>query len=307
MRLRRLIPILAGLVALVSSVAAVSAFEAHTINVTAHVENALLVDTLAVAYGTVFPQEFIKETRTIDLSDSFKDQNGNGVADDLDAAFAGRVNQIKYEVFVECKPTAVTDIFFPWLLGVYLGIQDYGTQSPSPIDGLTSVGDSPDVGGDTTGPSYEAEEVSQCTGSTFAKQILTDGTLHTKAGDPTTTDPAAQTDDLIDTLEIAIDVPVFEGFYNPLTDVFGCQDAAATSAGTGTKPSGLCVPTAIIGDTAPDHRYFPDGNSGTPGSPIDFIMGLDIKIQVVCIGANDGDPSKTVSGSSECFNAPDAG
>ncbi|MCK5459968.1 hypothetical protein KAI52_02550 [Candidatus Parcubacteria bacterium] len=47
------------------------AFEAHVINVTAKIENALAVDTEHIDFGTVFPQEFIKENLTIALSSSF--------------------------------------------------------------------------------------------------------------------------------------------------------------------------------------------------------------------------------------------
>ena len=52
--------ILLGLVAVlivISGVAGMSAFEAHVINVTAKIENALKVDTTPIDYGTVFPQE----------------------------------------------------------------------------------------------------------------------------------------------------------------------------------------------------------------------------------------------------------
>ena len=53
---------LAALVLIVSGVAAVSAYEAHIINVKAKVENALTVGVSRLNYGTVFPEEFLLRT-----------------------------------------------------------------------------------------------------------------------------------------------------------------------------------------------------------------------------------------------------
>ena len=51
--------------AVLLSVVAMSAFEAHVINVTAHIENALSVDTTPIEFGTVFPQEYLEEEITV--------------------------------------------------------------------------------------------------------------------------------------------------------------------------------------------------------------------------------------------------
>jgi hypothetical protein len=74
-------------------------------------------------------------------------------------------------------------------------------------------------------------------------------------------------DDSSHKLYIAIDVPVFEGYYNPLTD-------------PEPKPSGLDDPTYIIPDgtkmytdKARDPNYDPDGQN----------FGVDLKIQVTSI------------------------
>ena len=72
---------LGAVVAVVASVAAMSAYEAHVINVTAHIENALSVDTNDIAFGTVFPQEYVEESFTISMSQSFIDEDR---ADDID-------------------------------------------------------------------------------------------------------------------------------------------------------------------------------------------------------------------------------
>ena len=62
---------LGATLAVVASIAAMSAYEAHVINVTAHIENALTVDTYEIDFGTVFPQEYTERNFTVRLSDSF--------------------------------------------------------------------------------------------------------------------------------------------------------------------------------------------------------------------------------------------
>jgi len=68
-----------------------AAFESHTINVTADIENALAVSPLSFDFGTVFPQEklsnpFVK----ISLSDSFIEE--------------GKVDDVSYEIRQKPKP-----------------------------------------------------------------------------------------------------------------------------------------------------------------------------------------------------------
>ncbi|MEK7630860.1 MAG: hypothetical protein AAB417_02440 [Patescibacteria group bacterium] len=52
-----------------------AAFEAHVINVTAKIENALKVDPQFLNFGTVFPQEKLEKPVMIELSQSFKDED----------------------------------------------------------------------------------------------------------------------------------------------------------------------------------------------------------------------------------------
>lgn len=52
-----------------------AAFEAHVINVTAKIENALSVVTDSIDFGTVFPQEFLEESFNIELSQSFIEED----------------------------------------------------------------------------------------------------------------------------------------------------------------------------------------------------------------------------------------
>lgn len=66
--------ILIGLSAVAIVVATVplfAAFEAHVINVTARIENALRVHPEGTNFGTVFPQEYLVRALTIGTSDSF--------------------------------------------------------------------------------------------------------------------------------------------------------------------------------------------------------------------------------------------
>src|SRR3989344_2903050 len=65
-----------------------AAFEAHVINVTARIENALRVNTEPIRFGTVFPQEHLNKSLRVALSQSFQDE--------------GRVDDVKY--FIRQKP-----------------------------------------------------------------------------------------------------------------------------------------------------------------------------------------------------------
>lgn len=65
----------------VASIPLFAAFEAHVINVTAKIENALTVATTPIQYGTVFPQEQLDKFVDVRLSDSFVAENR---VDDID-------------------------------------------------------------------------------------------------------------------------------------------------------------------------------------------------------------------------------
>ena len=73
-----------------------AAFEAHVVNVTARIENALSVSTEAIKFGTVFPQEHLNKELSVRLSGSFETE--------------GRVDDVSY--FIRQKPKcAVTNEF----------------------------------------------------------------------------------------------------------------------------------------------------------------------------------------------------
>lgn len=89
---------LVAVVAVVGGVAAMSAYEAHIINVTAKIENALNVSTKHIEFGTVFPQEKLSSSElTIGLSQSFIDEDR---VDDVDYV-------IKYKPKVKGDPFAI--------------------------------------------------------------------------------------------------------------------------------------------------------------------------------------------------------
>lgn len=79
--MKKLLMSLSGVALAVATVPMFAAFEAHVINVTARIENALTVDTTPIAYGTVFPQEKLDKFIALALSQSFVDEDR---VDDID-------------------------------------------------------------------------------------------------------------------------------------------------------------------------------------------------------------------------------
>ena len=84
---------LSAVALVVASVPLFAAYEAHIINVTAHIENALHVATTPIEFGTVFPQEYVEKTFDIALSSSFME--------------AGRVDDVEYKIVQKLKPCPV--------------------------------------------------------------------------------------------------------------------------------------------------------------------------------------------------------
>lgn len=87
---KKLLMALAAVLVVAGGVAALSAFEAHIINVTATIENALTVSPDPLAFGTVFPQEYFTKPLTVELSTSFKAQD--------------RINDVEYKIVQKPKP-----------------------------------------------------------------------------------------------------------------------------------------------------------------------------------------------------------
>ncbi len=66
---------LSSIIIALTSLPLFAAFEAHVINVTAKIENAIQATPSEITFGTVFPQEKLEKSLTISLSDSFKEQS----------------------------------------------------------------------------------------------------------------------------------------------------------------------------------------------------------------------------------------
>jgi hypothetical protein len=191
---RKVILILAALTMVISGVAAVSAYEAHVINVTAHVENALDVDTSAIEFGTVFPEEWLIETRDIALSES---------ANTALVANGGDVENVTYEVWAEWKVDVQDPInhipdeviggidHYAWLgYWLWVGINPPNPSGSSLDSGWVNVG---------TPPSH----------TDYAKKVV-DGSGTAVGG--------TLTDDTADPLKVMLLAPVFHTYYNSYTD-----------------------------------------------------------------------------------------
>jgi len=95
--MKKVLLIIVALVMVLSGVAAVSAYEAHIVNVSAHVENALSVGAPVVTEGgawlgkTVFPEEWLTAKMSIGLSSSFSGQS------------PVRVDCVDYNLYAEGK------------------------------------------------------------------------------------------------------------------------------------------------------------------------------------------------------------
>jgi len=189
--MKKAILMVAALLMVVSGIAAVSAYEAHLINVTAHVENALTVDTAAIDFGTVFPQEWLIVDRDIELSESANVALTEGGA-------AGTLVSVEYKIWAEYKvdpgsPNHTPDLmiggtdYYKWL-GPWLWV---GINQADPTGATTLVAQGwTQVGAVPVSPA-------------MAKDTCEGGTL---------------TSDTPDTLKVMLLAPCFHGYYNADTD-----------------------------------------------------------------------------------------
>ena len=118
--MKKVLLVLGALMMVLSGVAAVSAYEAHIINVTAHVENALDVTPRSIDFGTVFPQEWFTKDVSITTSISF-------CADEQQ-----RVGDIYFKVYAAWKPLPAGHPDYPGFYpgAYYLGVLLDGLSSP---------------------------------------------------------------------------------------------------------------------------------------------------------------------------------
>jgi len=226
--MKKVLLVVIALVMVLSGVAMVSAYEAHIVNVKAHVENAMRLSGVGSGpdyeyeFGTVFPEEWKLKKFNVTTSDSFcgLDQR--------------RVLNFDYEIWVELKPKPDTEPveYYSWLGdAMYFCVNwDYTAYPDGP-----EAGDMTWVGNTMPTPSSPAIYV---------------------MGDSINKDTNIQ-----DEITMAVDVPVFEDYWNEHTDV-------------DPKPSGLSKPTVVILKT--DSRYPADVSTGLD-------LGVDVKIQITSI------------------------
>ncbi len=183
--MKKAVLIISALLLVISGVAAVSAFEGHLIDIKAHVENAIGVETYEFDFGTVFPQEEVEKDLMYGLSNSFMAENQT------------RVSSVRYELYWELKPAGDHDPE-PLYLDAYF-------QPLNPFIEVTFT--NPD-----SGDSINA---------TAAKTVPVVG-QYVKFGEGKlvkTIDPRVPAqDDCMDMLHFYFYVPVFEGYYNEITD-----------------------------------------------------------------------------------------
>jgi hypothetical protein len=98
-----------------AGVSSAMAFEAHKVNVRAHVENAMVVSTDEINMGTVFPQEWVTGYHfDVKLSTSFVEQD------------PVRVNVVDYAICAHHKVDENGEQLLPWLPGLYVNIDQAG-------------------------------------------------------------------------------------------------------------------------------------------------------------------------------------
>ena len=106
--------------------AAFSAYEAHIVNVTATIENAMSVPVSALDFGNVFPQEKLDQTFNMSLSDAFLAQAGDNTNLILNGGFeTPDVPTGGYAVYPNASQTS-------WTVesGAGLEIQDHAAGDP---------------------------------------------------------------------------------------------------------------------------------------------------------------------------------
>lgn len=200
--MKKAILIVAALMLVVSGVAAVSAYEAHVINVKAHVENALTVDTNDINFGVMFPEEWNKIKREIALSTS-----AIGELEDPAAPVAGKLRRVEFKIFAEWKPipqdprptpypapvVTISNVdYYAWI-GEWLWVA-YPAATQLPGNPMVDPAEWSNVG--AAPPAGD-----------MAKEVGGPYQLPTLAGDKS---------EFLDVLFLA---PCFEGYYNVHTDV----------------------------------------------------------------------------------------
>ena len=265
--LRRLLPLLAVLVVTVSgawaTLAGVLAYESHIVNVEASVANALNVPDVfnlggesfstSTPQNVLFPQQFIVGSVSFGLSEEFK-ANPN-------------VEGLTVDVYVHCKQ----DPEFLSSGGQWMGDATYmstgPTGDPGPNDGTTAP-PTTDLAQANNGWIFVGGDPSAC--STDAGGSPANLLKVFSSGTAIILDKSNLPASGLGSVHLGLDVPICEFNYNEATS---------------PKPTeaGCSKPTLVIGSADP---RFPDDGAGNVIDPdCNQRLGLDVKIQVVAIGA----------------------
>ena len=127
------------------SAAMFAAYEAHVINVTAHIENALSVHPEALEFGTVFPQEYIERNITVRTSDSFQAET--------DALSVAYVIKQKPKCKNDNSSAPADEMYAPVHYATHLCPDGY-TMMETLCPFLSKMDGDPDDNNDTSHPSY---------------------------------------------------------------------------------------------------------------------------------------------------------
>jgi hypothetical protein len=222
--------LVSALLIVFSGVAAVSAYEGHLVNIKAHVENAIGVETYEFDLGTYFPQERVQNELGIGLSESF-------IAQD-------RVSTVEYKLCWELKPIPAdqTDnVCDPDGDGYYTPLNPYleitmddanDNIDPSMIHGV---------------PADNTTAVCFGTGQMWKSRVPGEG-------------------DVCDIIHVIFSAPVFEGYYNDITD---------------DPPDGWVYGMIMEGNYCTANETICDGAIDVKVPHAD--LGIDLKIQVTSI------------------------
>jgi hypothetical protein len=182
--MKKVIFLVAALMAVFSGIAAVSAFEGHAIDIKAHVENALGVEKYEWDLGVRFPQQVIEDDLTFGLSESFL---ANKYLSSVDYKLAWELKSRGQATI--CKPVLGTN---PLTAPYYQALNPYLTMSL-----LNSTG------------TVDATKVNLVPAEGEAIFWATGFLTKTCAG------PVPKSCEII---HLKFSVPVFDGYYNAITD-----------------------------------------------------------------------------------------
>jgi len=183
---KKILTILGSAILVIAGVAAVSAYEAYVINVTAHIENALRIHPKSFEFGTVFPQEnFAPYTFEVSTSDSFCDSTQK------------RVLNVDYKIVRKPKPRDPVDHQYCY---------DHRLDNPKPVDYYTrcypimcaALSGHPEYPGGPLDIGFDS--------FTDPETVFGKGHLHKKIS---FSDP--EDDNKFDIWRLDLDVPCFEG------------------------------------------------------------------------------------------------